>query len=275
MARNIEKSRSLFSQWNSLVSEKGGNKAQLQRRPGHTADCNVLEEAEKWRKSVIREALQKVASIASAELGEQRTRDMNDEINKLMRLKGHWDKRIVELGGQNYAKTKQQLDVEGKELPDSKGYKYYGAAKVLPGVREKFEEWDREQEQRKKKEKKKSRKEFLRGAASDNYYKTEENDILEAKELERENELVREAVQEHKSVTAKRRRMSGKAKGGDSDEDEEELHTFLRGEITSEKVSEGTRSPLSVASTGVGGEAAPLSDLVVDAKKSALLSKYQ
>ena len=64
----------------------------------------------------------------------------------------------------------------------------------------------------------------------------------------------------------------GEADGERTDEDEEELHAFLRGEITSEKVSESTRSPLS---TGMGGEAAPLSDLVVDAKKSALLSKYQ
>ncbi len=31
------------------------------------------------------------------------------------------------------------LDKEGKEVPGSKGYKYFGAAKDLPGVRELFE----------------------------------------------------------------------------------------------------------------------------------------
>ena len=31
------------------------------------------------------------------------------------------------------------LDREGKEVPGNKGYKYFGAAKDLPGVRELFE----------------------------------------------------------------------------------------------------------------------------------------
>lgn len=269
MARNVEKSRSLFSQWNSLVSES--EKGKLQRRPGHTGDCHVLAEAEKWRKEVIREALQKVASIANAELGEQRIRDMNDEINKLIKLKWHWDRRIVDLGGQNYAKTKQQLDVEGKELPSSKGYKYYGAAKELPGVREKFLAWEKEVEQLKKKEKKKTRKEFLKGVGED-YYKTEENEILEAKELEKEKELVRSAEQEHESATAKRRRMSGKAKStGNSDDEEEELHAFLRGDKRSAQASSSTSSS-GAPSTGQGAVA--VTDLLVDAKKSALLNKY-
>ena len=35
----------------------------------------------------------------------RRLRDLNDEINKLIREKGHWEKRIVELGGPDYAKA--------------------------------------------------------------------------------------------------------------------------------------------------------------------------
>ena len=38
-----------------------------------------------------------------AGLGEHAIRDLNDEINKLMREKRHWQRRIVELGGTNYA----------------------------------------------------------------------------------------------------------------------------------------------------------------------------
>ena len=34
-----------------------------------------------------------------------RIRDLNDEINKLIREKGHWEVRIVELGGPDYAKV--------------------------------------------------------------------------------------------------------------------------------------------------------------------------
>lgn len=37
-----------------------------------------------------------------AGLGEFRIRDLNDEINKLLREKGHWEFRINELGGPNY-----------------------------------------------------------------------------------------------------------------------------------------------------------------------------
>lgn len=32
------------------------------------------------------------------------------------------------------------LDHEGKEVPGNKGYKYFGAARDLPGVRELFEQ---------------------------------------------------------------------------------------------------------------------------------------
>ena len=33
----------------------------------------------------------------------------------------------------------KMLDHEGKEVPGNRGYKYFGAAKDLPGVRELFE----------------------------------------------------------------------------------------------------------------------------------------
>ena len=38
-----------------------------------------------------------------AGLGEFRIRDLNDEINKLLREKRHWQDRIVELGGPDYS----------------------------------------------------------------------------------------------------------------------------------------------------------------------------
>ena len=73
-----------------------------------------------------------------------RIRDLNDEINKLIREKGHWERRIVELGGPNYAKSAPRLtDDEGNQVQGATGkgggYKYFGAAKQLPGVRELFE----------------------------------------------------------------------------------------------------------------------------------------
>ena len=38
----------------------------------------------------------------TAGLGEFRIRDLNDEINKLLREKRHWEDRIKELGGPDY-----------------------------------------------------------------------------------------------------------------------------------------------------------------------------
>ena len=69
---------------------------------------------------------------------------MNDEINKLLREKGHWERRIVELGGPNYGKiAPRATDSEGHLLDGAtgrgQGYRYFGAAKNLPGVKELFE----------------------------------------------------------------------------------------------------------------------------------------
>ena len=41
----------------------------------------------------------------------RRLRDLNDEINKLIREKGHWERRIVELGGPDYAKSAPKVGV--------------------------------------------------------------------------------------------------------------------------------------------------------------------
>lgn len=46
------------------------------------------------------------ACLSAAGLGEFRIRDLNDEINKLLREKGHWEVRIKELGGPDYAVNK-------------------------------------------------------------------------------------------------------------------------------------------------------------------------
>lgn len=71
-----------------------------------------------------------------AGLGEFRIRDLNDEINKLLREKGHWEAQIKELGGPDYARTgPKMLDHEGREVPGNKGYKYFGAAKEPPGIK--------------------------------------------------------------------------------------------------------------------------------------------
>lgn len=77
----------------------------------------------------------------AAGLGEFRIRDLNDEINKLLREKRHWENQISALGGPHYRRYGPKMfDAEGREVPGNRGYKYFGAAKDLPGVRELFEQ---------------------------------------------------------------------------------------------------------------------------------------
>ncbi|XP_025304217.1 pre-mRNA-splicing factor ISY1 homolog isoform X2 [Mirounga angustirostris] len=137
MARNAEKAMTALARFRQAQLEEGKVK---ERRPFLASECTELPKAEKWRRQIIGEISKKVAQIQNAGLGEFRIRDLNDEINKLLREKGHWEVRIKELGGPDYGKVgPKMLDHEGKEVPGNRGYKYFGAAKDLPGVRELFE----------------------------------------------------------------------------------------------------------------------------------------
>lgn len=93
-------------------------------------------------------------------LTDYEVRDLNDEINKLMREKFHWENQIIALGGANYKRAApKMLTADGREVPGLRGYKYlllplllllrilnfsliryFGRAKDLPGVKELFEQ---------------------------------------------------------------------------------------------------------------------------------------
>lgn len=59
-----------------------------------------------------------------AGLTDYEVRDLNDEINKLLREKRHWENQIIALGGANYRRNVAMLDDDGKEVPGTKGYKF-------------------------------------------------------------------------------------------------------------------------------------------------------
>lgn len=143
MARNSEKAMTALARWRDLKlqSEGGGSEkfTGVRRRPFLAEECSDIRSCKRWRREIVQEISQKMAQIQNAGLGEFRLRDLNDEINKLIREKRHWEHRILKLGGPNYMMSNKMLDSEGKELQWNKGYKYFGASKDLPGVRELFE----------------------------------------------------------------------------------------------------------------------------------------
>ncbi|KXN89206.1 Pre-mRNA-splicing factor ISY1 [Leucoagaricus sp. SymC.cos] len=117
------------------------------RRPKMASACKSLRECERWRGEILREISRKVSKIQDAGLTDYEVRDLNDEINKLLREKRHWENQIVALGGANYRRNVAMLDDDGKEVPGTKGYKYFGRAKDLPGVRELFQSRKKEEEE--------------------------------------------------------------------------------------------------------------------------------
>lgn len=221
------------------------------KRPFLASECKVLPEAEKWRRQVIGEISRKVAEIQNGEhvgehwqgrwghsstvlsslslsplfpallllppppaagLGEARLRDLNDEINKLLREKGHWERQIKALGGPDHAQLAPRMfDAEGKELPGSGGYRYFGAAKELPGVRELFEVHSADRAR-------KTRGELVKGITPDYYgYRDEDNDpSLLVAEAEAERKLIAEGVASfaaHQEALRKARELAAGGKG--------------------------------------------------------------
>ncbi|CAB3243965.1 unnamed protein product [Arctia plantaginis] len=128
-----------------------------------------------------------------AGLGEFRIRDLNDEINKLMREKRHWEVQIKALGGPDHARVgPKMLDQDGKEVPGNRGYKYFGAAKDLPGVRELFEQEPPPPPRR-------TRADLMRDVDADYYgYRDDDDGLLMPLEQEAEKEAIANAVDEWK-----------------------------------------------------------------------------
>jgi len=191
MARNSEKAMTTLARWRAAHLDKTKEK---ERRPYLATECDDLHQAEKWRRQIIGEVSRKVAQIQNAGLGEFKLRDVNDEINKLLREKGHWEDRILELGGPDYKKVgPKMLDHEGKEVPGNRGYKYFGAAKDLPGVRELFE-------QEPGKAPRKTRAELMKDIDADYYgYRDEDDGVMTPMEQEMEKKVITKLVEEWKS----------------------------------------------------------------------------
>ena len=138
MARNEEKAQAMLNKF--VAAKKEANRPDKSQRPYLSTDCENVSDCEIYRNQIIKEVSKKVSLIQNEGLDEHKVRDLNDQINKLMREKGHWERQIKTLGGPDYFRTAPKLlnEEEAEEVIPGKGYRYYGAAKKLPGVRELF-----------------------------------------------------------------------------------------------------------------------------------------
>ncbi|GFH21219.1 uncharacterized protein HaLaN_18477 [Haematococcus lacustris] len=235
-----------------------------EKRPYLATECRDLNEADKWRQQILREIGKKVMEIQNAGLGEHRIRDLNDEINKLMREKGHWERRIVELGGPDYSRAAPRVtDSKGREVAEltgkSAGYRYFGAAKQLPGVKELFEVAPPKQIR-------KTRFQMHKAIDPDYYgFRDDEDGLLEKLEAEAERVMRAQAVleweeKEHERQTALgRKRAPGLGVGDDEGSEEEE--------------DDGAAGARFVAYVPLPDQAA-IEARVLEKKKADLMAKY-
>ncbi|XP_075993851.1 pre-mRNA-splicing factor ISY1 homolog [Genypterus blacodes] len=264
MARNAEKAMTALARFRQAQLEEGKVK---ERRPFLASECSELPKAEKWRRQIISEISKKVAQIQNAGLGEFRIRDLNDEINKLLREKGHWEVRIKELGGPDYARVgPRMLDHEGKEVPGNRGYKYFGAARDLPGVRELFEKEPAPAVR-------KTRAELMKDVDAEYYgYRDEDDGVLIPLETQYEKQAVLEAVQKWR--TEKDSHLSGEKQ--QHEDEEESIYT-----VRDEECDEDSQEDLTGEEGGVTFIAhvpvpsqKEVEEALVRRKKMELLQRY-
>ncbi|XP_072522094.1 pre-mRNA-splicing factor ISY1 homolog [Salminus brasiliensis] len=267
MARNAEKAMTALARFRQAQLEEGKVK---ERRPFLASECNELPKAEKWRRQIISEISKKVAQIQNAGLGEFKIRDLNDEINKLLREKGHWEVRIKELGGPDYARVgPKMLDHEGKEVPGNRGYKYFGAAKDLPGVRELFEKEPAPPPR-------KTRAELMKEIDAEYYgYRDEDDGVLVPLEQEYEKQVIAEAIEKWKEE--KEARLAGGGGTKEVEEEEEYIYAIKDDEQSDDEIREQMEGE-DGAQTFIAHVPVPsqkeIEEALVRRKKMELLQKY-
>eukprot|EP00871_Galdieria_phlegrea_P002782 jgi/Galph1/3504/GphlegSOOS_G2134.1 len=191
MARNEEKAQSMLNRYLRAQAEEKGEPYAGEKRPYLASMCDRLDAAERWRNQVLREISRRVVEIQNRGLGESKIRDINDQINKLLREKYHWERRIRELGGPDYSRSALPVgEGEAIQIRGNKGYYYFGAARELPGVKELLKE------SYTKEEKKRSRAELYQCVDAEYYGFLDDKDSqLERLEYEAEKRARQELVE--------------------------------------------------------------------------------
>jgi pre-mRNA-splicing factor ISY1 len=183
------------------------------KRPHLASEVDSLPDAERYRGQIVAEIANLIGKIQNPALPEHELRELNDSINHKMREKFHWNRRVRELGGPDHNQVEKQRQVEQGDSQFAAvwagGYRYFGAAKALPGVRELLEKQALQQQQ---KASAKSAGHLHKNVSVDYYgWRDEEDGVL--LELEAEADAINQPV---------RKRPRPRRDQDDDDEEEEE-----------------------------------------------------
>lgn len=299
MARNEEKAMAALNRWTAqkrdLERSKSFGKATYmggalpdapaygpyaqKKRPKIASEVTTVKECEHWRSEILRGVAKKIGEIQNAALGEHRIRDLNDEINKDLREKGYWEDQIKALGGPDFkALAPKDVETYGAELASHTGYKYFGAAKDLPGVRELFEAEVPAEAPRK------TRKDLFKHIQPDYYgWRDEEDGMLllaeqEAQMEAQQREIARWKVEQASkpSKKAKVSRLPDQRKATqqtEADEDKEE-EVALEPEPKREVGKAGGKDFADFKAYVDVPTMEDIERLIIQKKKAALLKKY-
>lgn len=184
------------------------------RRPKAISQQEHIPTCERWRGQVLKEISRKVTKIQDLALSDYQIRDINDELNKLFKEKWQWEVRIRELGGPNYMRGNGRVtDDEGRVIEGGgKGYRYFGRAKELPGVKELFEAATKKPEKEKVDTGREMRLKVDAGYYG--YNLDEEDGSLLAYEVGKEKEAYEVLMQEDEKVDAEWQPLPGDAGDG-------------------------------------------------------------
>ncbi|KAL7482951.1 hypothetical protein ACHAW6_008600 [Cyclotella cf. meneghiniana] len=279
MARPEEKAQAMLNKWVRMREEEDPTSTLSRRaaarakRPFLASQCEHLADAERFRLQIIREIGDGIKKIQNPGMGEHAIRDLNDGINKLIREKWHWNRRIKELGGKDYNKEERKAmllaEQQGGTGPDggedpqlaiglalkgSGGYRYFGAAKELPGVKELFARHVAKMTKRK-------RGDIYKYITPDYYGLRDEEDgvllELESKMAENRRKMLKECQEEYRAIVEKERIE----KGADDSDDGSEA-AFI------DSIVNGVSAQVAVPSQEL------VSQVLLKKKKEALLNRF-
>ncbi|KAI3640694.1 hypothetical protein MIR68_001572 [Amoeboaphelidium protococcarum] len=153
MAKNAEKSKSMLYRWRETQLAELGlivpRSKPVKRRDGPVKTSQLEIRRLQLLEQIGKKINVIVDDIKQKKISEDELRQLNDEINDLMREKNQIEVDIVNRGGHDYKKNVLQatnpianLD-QGRAIADGRmDYKYYGRSVELPEVRDLFKEED-------------------------------------------------------------------------------------------------------------------------------------